>query len=284
VTEPRIELLDARALGLEDEPALRRHAREVCDAGLSEIRASAGEGTLSGSVDEASGVAERGGVAMHGGVAVHGGDTGEEALPEGTGEASTGETAGTGTGAGVYVSRSYSFPLALIAWHTAQVGCDIERIAPCDEAFADSIYTPTERAAAQSEAAGVAPATVAPVALADGAKGLARDSVETHAQDVEHYNERFFSPSSSLDFPSSSALSTSAHDRRITSLWSSKEALAKALGDALHYDPRRLEGPAGWREGRAGSWRARALDVGEEYVGWVCWRAETGGRSGERRR
>ena len=31
----------------------------------------------------------------------------------------------------------------------------------------------------------------------------------------------------------------------MASLWSGKEALAKALGDALRYDPRRLESPAG---------------------------------------
>jgi hypothetical protein len=163
VDTPLIALLNARALGLADEAALRGHARVVC----AQRRAQ---------------------------------------------------------GAGAHVSRSYSFPLALIAWHTAQVGCDIERIAPCDQAFADSISTPAERA---------------PDARAvTGAENAA------------------------------------SRDRRITSLWSSKEALAKALGDALAYDPRRLEGPAGWPEGRAGPWRAHALDVGEGYVGWVCWRAQ----------
>jgi hypothetical protein len=125
-----------------------------------------------------------------------------------------------GTGA-PYTSRSYSFPLALIAWHTAQVGCDVERIAPCDEAFADSIRTPAERAAAQSE--------------------------EATGEDADH-------------------------DRRITSLWCSKEALAKALGDALDYDPRRLEGPGSWPDGRSGSWRAASLDLaGDHVVAWVCW-------------
>src|SRR5215469_12929502 len=32
-------------------------------------------------------------------------------------------------------------------------------------------------------------------------------------------------------------------ERDLISLWSSKEALSKALGDALDYDPRRLESP-----------------------------------------
>ena len=60
-------------------------------------------------------------------------------------------------------------------------------------------------------------------------------------------------------------------DRFFTSLWSSKEALAKALGDALQYDPRRLEGPGAWPDGCAGRWSAHQLELGQEHVGWVCW-------------
>jgi hypothetical protein len=124
------------------------------------------------------------------------------------------------TGA-AYVSRSYSFPLALVAWHTAPVGCDIERVAPCEAAFADSIRTPAERAA-----------TAVP-------------------GEDDH------------------------DDRQITSLWSSKEALSKALGDALDYDPRRLEGPGAWPEGRSGPWRAATLDLADDHVAWLCWRADS---------
>ena len=43
------------------------------------------------------------------------------------------------------------------------------------------------------------------------------------------------------------------------SLWSSKEALAKALGDAADYDPRRLASPAGWPGGASGPWRTATL-------------------------
>lgn len=178
---PGIELIDARALGLADEAALREHARRV--------------------------------------------------------SAQTGAP---------HTSRSYSYPLALIAWHAQEVGCDIERVAPCDAAFADSIRTPAERAAALREQS----------ASSIGA------------------SENGDSPDSSPDSSPSpdAAADRAAFDRRITSLWSSKEALAKALGDALDYDPRRLEGPCAWPDGRSGSWRARALEPAEEYVGWVCWR------------
>jgi hypothetical protein len=113
------------------------------------------------------------------------------------------------------VSRSYCFPLALVAWHAAPVGIDIERITPFDNAFAESIRTPTERA------------TVTP------------------AED---------------------------EDRHVCSLWSSKEALAKALGNALQYDPRRLESPIAWPNGRSDPWRATTLAAAPGYVAWLCWR------------
>jgi hypothetical protein len=114
-----------------------------------------------------------------------------------------------------FTSRSYSFPFALVAAHSAAVGIDIERVEPCDAAFANSIRTPAERAAA----------------------GPPRED----------------------------------HDRYFTSLWSSKEALAKTLGDTVAYDPRRLEGPGAWPDGRSGPLRATPLDVPDGYVGWLCW-------------
>jgi hypothetical protein len=55
-------------------------------------------------------------------------------------------------------------------------------------------------------------------------------------------------------------------------LWSGKEALAKALGDAVAYDPRRLPSPLRWPDLRAGAWRAAPLPVPAHHVGWVCWR------------
>jgi 4'-phosphopantetheinyl transferase superfamily len=66
-------------------------------------------------------------------------------------------------------------------------------------------------------------------------------------------------------------------DREVISLWCGKEALAKALGDALRYDPRRLESPAAWIDGACGPWRARPLPAPAGYVAWVCWRSSAGG-------
>lgn len=60
-------------------------------------------------------------------------------------------------------------------------------------------------------------------------------------------------------------------DARCASLWSSKEALAKTLGDALAYDPRRLPSPLLWPDGRAGALRALQLPVGDRHVAWVCF-------------
>src|ERR1700742_1716284 len=48
-----------------------------------------------------------------------------------------------------------------------------------------------------------------------------------------------FAPS--ISTPSEIAAGRWTTDLQVISLWSSKEALAKALGDALDYDPRRLE-------------------------------------------
>ncbi|HXW34784.1 MAG TPA: 4'-phosphopantetheinyl transferase superfamily protein [Acidimicrobiales bacterium] len=53
--------------------------------------------------------------------------------------------------------------------------------------------------------------------------------------------------------------------------FSAKEALAKALGDARLYDPRRLESPAHWHNRSAGRWRACRLTVPVGFTGWVVW-------------
>jgi len=59
----------------------------------------------------------------------------------------------------------------------------------------------------------------------------------------------------------------------VASLWCSKEALAKALGDALAHDPRRLPSPLTWPDGAAGRWRARRLrsEAPTGHVAWLCW-------------
>jgi phosphopantetheinyl transferase len=60
--------------------------------------------------------------------------------------------------------------------------------------------------------------------------------------------------------------------RFASSLWCSKEALSKALGDPLAYDPRRLESPMWWPSGESGPWRARELELVPDHVVWLCWR------------
>lgn len=60
--------------------------------------------------------------------------------------------------------------------------------------------------------------------------------------------------------------------RGATSLWCSKEALAKALGTPRQLDPARLEGPALWGKCARGVWRADYLDAGDlghDALAWV---------------
>jgi phosphopantetheinyl transferase (holo-ACP synthase) len=117
-----------------------------------------------------------------------------------------------------WVTRSYCYPYALVGWHDEPIGIDIEKIGPCDPAFADLICTPDER---------------------------------------------------------SDAMGSTDQDRYLTSLWSSKEALSKALGDPLRYEPSRLESPVRWRDRRSGPWRATQLIVAPDHVAWLCWRTTT---------
>jgi phosphopantetheinyl transferase len=113
-----------------------------------------------------------------------------------------------------HASRSYSGALALVAWHTAAVGVDLERVRPIERAFAESICSPAER-------------------------------------------QRFGEQLDDHAF--------------VTSLWSGKEALAKALGQPLAYDPRRLESPLGWVGGAAGRWHARQLEPAPGHLAWLVW-------------
>ena len=121
----------------------------------------------------------------------------------------------TGTVAAPWISRSYAFPYAMVAWHDTAVGIDIERVEPCSVEFAELVCTPSE---------------------------------------IAH---------TPWDGPL---------DDHLTGLWSSKEALAKALGDALRYDPRRLGSPMYWPEGRAGTWRTAAITAPAGHCAWLCWR------------
>lgn len=78
----------------------------------------------------------------------------------------------------------------------------------------------------------------------------------------------------SIRTPRETAQGAGAEDRELISLWSGKEALARALGDGIAHDLRQLESPAGWPGGRSGEWRARALVPAPGYCAWVCWRED----------
>ena len=104
------------------------------------------------------------------------------------------------------------------------------------------------------------------------------DPVGVDIERIEPFDHAFLDSirthSESLEPPAGAAT-----DQYLASLWSSKEALSKALGDALTYDPRRLESPIAWPKGRSGRWRAASVTVPAGYVAWLCWRL-TDGRSG----
>lgn len=121
----------------------------------------------------------------------------------------------SGSSSTPFSSRSYCYPFALVAFHDAAVGVDVEQVAHCSAEFADLICAPDERSQADEAA----------------------------------------------DW-----------DRYLTSLWSSKEALAKGLGDALQYEPARLFTPKGWRGRSIDGWRAEELFIETDVVAWVCWR------------
>jgi len=64
-------------------------------------------------------------------------------------------------------------------------------------------------------------------------------------------------------------------DAHLSALWAGKEALAKALGRPLDYEPGRLTAPLAWPGGTSGPWRARPCAVPEGHVAWLVWREVT---------
>lgn len=60
----------------------------------------------------------------------------------------------------------------------------------------------------------------------------------------------------------------------LTSVWASKEALAKALGNPLDLDPRRLTSPLLWSNGRNGPWRISQVRAPVGLVSWMVFRTQ----------
>ncbi|MGO9900382.1 MAG: 4'-phosphopantetheinyl transferase superfamily protein [Solirubrobacteraceae bacterium] len=79
----------------------------------------------------------------------------------------------------------------------------------------------------------------------------------------------------SICTPSERAGLSSLDDRDAycAALRCNKEALAKALGDPIAHDPRRLESPMHWHESRSGPWNAFELAAPSNHTAWLCWRS-----------
>lgn len=65
----------------------------------------------------------------------------------------------------------------------------------------------------------------------------------------------------------------------LADVWSSKEAMAKGLGNAVDYDPRRLVTPHLTPDGRTNKWQAARVSVPSGFVAWVAWRIPDDPRS-----
>jgi 4'-phosphopantetheinyl transferase superfamily len=90
--------------------------------------------------------------------------------------------------------------------------------------------------------------------------------------DIERVEEYDAALAWTICAPAEREALSSCDDELLTSLWCAKEALSKALGDALSYEPRRLEAPLLWPGGRAGPWRGERIAAPAAHVAWLCWR------------
>lgn len=73
-------------------------------------------------------------------------------------------------------------------------------------------------------------------------------------------------------------------------LWGAKEALTKALGNALDYNPAQISSPLMWSGGCQGSWYARRISLPEEivesdaqhgvFIGWIVFESTEAAPSG----
>lgn len=100
------------------------------------------------------------------------------------------------------------------------------------------------------------------------------EAIGVDIERVEPYDETF---AESICTPAECSAGLPRSAKQLASLWCGKEALAKALGDATRYDPRRLNSPISWPDGTSGPWRAAAPKAPAGYVAWVCWRADADG-------
>ena len=101
--------------------------------------------------------------------------------------------------------------------------------------------------------------------------GTHHDVLGVDIERVDPFDEEF---AESICMPSE-WMSESTQPRTaedVADVWSTKEALAKALGNALDYDPRRLLSLALVPGLKTSDWQAARVSVPAGYVGWVVWR------------
>lgn len=153
---------------------------------------------------------------------------------------------------------------------TAAQGADMPRVRLLDarERDLDETGLRAWARAESSTAANVARSYCYPYALVASHDAQVGVDIERIEPCDERFAELIGTPSERAE-----AASTSDRDGYLTGLWCSKEALSKALGDALRYEPARLASPLRWPGGRAGSWRASELSAPRGHVAWLCWRS-----------
>lgn len=137
-------------------------------------------------------------------------------------------------------SRSYRYPYAIVAWHSGDVGVDIEVVTRTDVALANLICTPAERAE---------------LASADDRDAwlsslwCAKEALSKALGDATAYDpSRLGSPTRWPVIETEAAGGTD-------------EAVAPA------YEVVR----------RSGRWRATRLRVPQGHVGWLCWSSDLAG-------
>ncbi len=151
---------------------------------------------------------------------------------------------------GLYWSRSYRNELALVATWKRKVGIDIEFLGTeftSEEPLFDltAVFDQDNDRTLEWSAISGAEKPIASSAL------FFSEQNETTLADIILTEEENTYLSS---FPDEDKIS------QLLKIWSAKEALTKALGDALSYNPKFLTSPVMWPESKSGRWHYVSFD------------------------